>query len=81
MNIGESKFDRILANINRNILLHDLSQYVVAMKDGAVLFMSGFLDEDKEVITESAVSVGLTPLSGLNEGQWQLLSFIKRQNP
>lgn len=36
------KFDIILANINRNILLRDIEQYVKAMKQDALLLVSGF---------------------------------------
>ena len=38
----EGKFDVVLANINRNILLRDMHYYVDAMKAEAHIFFSGF---------------------------------------
>ena len=44
--LGDEHYDIILANINRNILLQDVPQYVRCMNDGALLFLSGFYEED-----------------------------------
>ncbi len=48
--IGDGKFDYILANINRNILLQDISTYAKALEKGGVLMMSGFYLEDVPII-------------------------------
>ncbi|MBN2745935.1 MAG: 50S ribosomal protein L11 methyltransferase [Bacteroidales bacterium] len=42
----ESKYDIILANINKNILLRDLSIYEKRLKIGGLIFMSGFYESD-----------------------------------
>ena len=39
---GKGPFDVIIANINRNILLNDMKQYVSCMHPGSELYMSGF---------------------------------------
>ena len=44
--IQAGKYDLILANINRNIILEDLSTYARGMKPGALLITSGFYEED-----------------------------------
>ena len=44
--LGEEHYDIILANINRNILLQDIPQYVQCMNDSALLLLSGFYEED-----------------------------------
>ena len=61
INIGgtekiQTKFDIILANINRNILLKDMPNYVSALKPNGSLFLSGFFLEDFEIIKHSALS-------------------------
>ena len=57
------KYDIILANINRNILLEDLPTYSRSMRRGGMLFMSGFFTEDKPMLTEAAGRLhgGLVP--------------------
>ncbi|WP_418436583.1 50S ribosomal protein L11 methyltransferase, partial [Bacteroides sp.] len=39
---GKGPFDVIIANINRNILLNDMKQYVASMHTDSELYMSGF---------------------------------------
>ena len=38
-----SKYDLILANINRNILLEDMKTYARSLRPGGELFISGFI--------------------------------------
>ena len=68
-------FTHILANINRNILLHDMHTYVAALEIDGLLFMSGFLTQDREVITEKARDLGLSPMQSLEHDNWAMLSF------
>jgi ribosomal protein L11 methyltransferase (prmA) len=51
---GKGPFDVVIANINRNILLNDIKQYVTCMHPGAELYMSGFYVDDIPVIREEA---------------------------
>ena len=57
--IQAGKYDLILANINRNIILEDLSTYARGMKPGALLITSGFYEEDSAMIEAEAVRQGL----------------------
>ena len=57
--VQRSKYDLILANINRNVLTADMPSYSACMKDGAVMFLSGFYTEDVECIKASAAANGL----------------------
>lgn len=52
-------FDIILANINRNILLQDMSVYANHLRNGGRLVMSGFYKEDIPVIQNEATKQGL----------------------
>ena len=44
--LKDQQFDLIIANINRNILLNDMSNYVNCLKTGGLLLLSGFYRDD-----------------------------------
>ncbi len=52
--IGNTKFDLIIANINRNILLLQIDKYAEVLKPGGRIFMSGFYENDIPVLLEKA---------------------------
>jgi ribosomal protein L11 methyltransferase len=57
--IPDQKFDTILANINRNILLDQLDTYAHVSNEGTVLFLSGFYeDPDLKIIKEKCEAIG-----------------------
>lgn len=70
-------FDYIFANINRNILLHDMHRYVQAMRKGGHLLLSGFYETDIEALTSSAASLGLSLQRSVSKEGWAglLLTF------
>lgn len=71
------KYDMVLANINRNIILNDIDRYAKALNEGGKLLLSGFLVEDIADIT-TAVSVrGLCPIAQSEEEGWVCLVFKK----
>jgi ribosomal protein L11 methyltransferase len=51
--------------------------YVDSLVNGGVLFMSGFLSQDKTVITAKAQELGLSPHQSLEQDNWMMLSFVK----
>lgn len=75
------RFDVVVANINRNILLADMARYVAAMKPKAQskLTLSGFYEADAEDIIKCANALGLSLCTKqtLSDGQndWCMLSF------
>lgn len=71
------KYDVIIANINRNILLNDMQQYVDCLNENGILFLSGFYTEDIPVISESCTSKGLTYVKQFERNNWVALKFIK----
>ena len=75
--IGNSKYDVVLANINRNILLRDMHHYVVAMKPQAHIFFSGFYTEDLDSIKEEAKRLGLRYVLHLSRNNWVAAEFVK----
>ncbi len=68
--IGEKKYDLILANINRNILLSDIPSYAGALRPGGQLFLSGFFEEDLPLVNERASLSGLEYRSNREKNNW-----------
>ena len=71
------KYDIIIANINRNILLNDMQQYVDCLNTNGILFLSGFYTEDIPFISESCTSKGLTYVKQFERNNWVALKFVK----
>ena len=69
------KFDVVLANINRNIILEDINKYIDAMNRNSDLLLSGFLSEDVVIIRDKVESLGLSFVSHKNKNKWNLLHF------
>ncbi len=72
------KYDLFIANINRNILLNDMTSYVNCMNDNATLLLSGFYTEDIPAIQECCENLGLTYLSKKERNNWVALKFEKK---
>ncbi|HET8808723.1 MAG TPA: 50S ribosomal protein L11 methyltransferase, partial [Flavobacteriaceae bacterium] len=71
------KYNSILANINRNILLEDMDQYVKCLETDGSLFLSGFYLEDLPVIQNACENHGLTYAKHLERNQWTAVKFVK----
>lgn len=76
--IPDQKFDIILANINRNILLNDMAEYITHLEQGGSLFMSGFYEgDDRNAIQESAEKQHLTYAKHKTKNNWVAIHFKK----
>ena len=73
----QGRFDVVLANINRNILLRDMHHYVEAMCPAAHIFFSGFYTEDLPSIKEEAERLGLCYCRHLSRNNWVAAEFVK----
>lgn len=71
----EGNFDLVMANINRNILLNDMPQFVTKMKTGTTLILSGFYTDDCPILIEKAHALGLTLQTQKEDQQWACLVF------
>jgi len=76
--IKSNKFDVIIANINRNILLRDMHFYADALNINGLLLLSGFFSIDKEVLAEEANKLGLTLTFENTKNEWTMLEFVKK---
>lgn len=70
-----AEFDVVLANINRNILLHDMEHFVRVMAPGATLILSGFYQSDCQMLADKALSLGLHPITTATDGDWACMCF------
>lgn len=75
LNKVEGTFDLVMANINRNILLNDLPQFVSKMNAGATLILSGFYTDDCQILIEKAQTLGLSLQQQKEDQQWACLVF------
>jgi len=70
-------FDLVLANINRNVLLAEIPQYVKNIKSGGKLVTSGYFSESANDILEKAEQSGLTLIESRTMNNWMLQVFKK----
>jgi ribosomal protein L11 methyltransferase len=73
---GNEKFNILLANINRNIILEDLPLYKNNMLPGAFLITSGYYEVDLEVIKKAAADLGLQLLDFSTSDNWCRATFV-----
>lgn len=74
--LKNKKYDLIIANINRNILLNDMQSYVDCLNPKGTLLLSGFYFEDIPYIDESCVARGLTYVKKFQRNNWVSLKYI-----
>ena len=75
--LNDRQFDVILANINRNILLRDMKEYVKSLAENGRIFFSGFYEEDLVLITKEAEHLGLKYVNHVTKNNWTAAVFVK----
>ncbi|MCD9585191.1 50S ribosomal protein L11 methyltransferase [Tenacibaculum maritimum] len=75
--LNNKKYDLIIANINRNILLKDMEIYTNCLHKEGVLLLSGFYKEDIPVINEEVIKYGLKLDKILERNNWVALKYLK----
>jgi len=75
--LDESLFQVILANINKNILLQDMSVYSSCLKQGGKLLLSGFFTTDIEELKNAASNNGLKFVKTTEKNNWAMLMLEK----
>lgn len=76
---GEQPFDIVLANINRNILLHYAPGLAARTSAGGQLLLSGILREDMPLLRDAFEAQGFHFAQHSHEGNWACLRFTKKQ--
>lgn len=71
----EDRFDIVIANINRNILIADMPAFRAHMKEGAQLILSGFYEADMPMIEAAAKEHGLSLCDVVTDEEWACALF------
>jgi len=75
--LTDQKYDVLIANINRNILLNDMVTYTKCLNENGILLLSGFYKEDIAIIDNEVSSYGLTLQNTLERNNWVSLKYLK----
>ena len=69
------RYDVILANINRNILLHDLPTYARSLRRGGTILLGGFFESDVPRLLDAAAPLGLGSASVATLDGWACIAL------
>ncbi len=75
--IVDRKYDFILANINRNILLADMKHYIETLNAKGFIIFSGILEQDIDSISDCATNLGLSHVSTILKDGWAAIEFSR----
>jgi ribosomal protein L11 methyltransferase len=76
--IPAEQYDAILANINRNILIDQMSRYAEALKPGGEIYFSGFYESpDLDIIKDEAGKYGMKYITHKKDKEWVAAKFVK----
>ena len=78
--LPEISYDVILANINKNVLLDEISVYSQFLKEGGQLLLSGFYEEDIEDIDNTAKKCFLKMAFRNSKNKWASIVYEKCKN-
>ena len=76
--LQNKKYDLIIANINRNILLNDMQHYVNCLNLNGILLLSGFYTEDIDAIDNCCNTNGLEFVKKIERNNWVSLKYFKK---
>ena len=71
------KYDVIIANINRNILLNDMQAYMNCLNDDGIILLSGFYKEDIPIIDEEVSKYQFKIDKIIERNNWVALKYKK----
>ncbi len=73
----DKSYDIIIANINRNILLQDISTYVACLSKNGLLFLSGFYTEDQDILNKKCEENQLYFVESITKNNWMAMIYKK----
>lgn len=73
----DKKYDVIIANINRNILLTDMNSYMNCLNEKGIILFSGFYKGDIPVIDVEVSKYGLKLDKVIERNNWVSLRYLK----
>lgn len=72
----DQKYDVIIANINRNILLTDIPKYAQCLNKNGMLFLSGFYRGDIPLISSKCAEVSLKFEKKIKKNNWVAVKYV-----
>ena len=78
-NIPSKQFDIILANINRNVILHYLPELKKSLSENGCLLLSGLLTTDEKDIVTACTENNLDMIKLIEKNNWISLLFVNRK--
>jgi ribosomal protein L11 methyltransferase len=80
IDIKGKKFDVIIANINKNVLLSHLPSYSKCLNTNGILLLSGFFETDAEDLISAAFKENLVLKSKKIKDGWTILCLKNKNN-
>ena len=74
---GGEDYDVFIANINRNILLDNMEIYSESIKNGGVLFLSGFYENDISILENKCSEFGFVLTESRIKDNWAAMRLVK----
>ena len=71
----DEKFDVVIANINRNILINDMSAFKRHMKNDGCLILSGFYESDVPMLEKAAMDNAMSLKNAVTDEEWACALF------
>lgn len=71
--------DIIIANINKNVLLSEISEYARLLTSDGILILSGFFEKDAPEICAQAEKLGLIQIKQKCKNLWVVIVLSKRE--
>ena len=70
-----NKYDIILANITRNVIVDNLAHFAGSLNNNGTLLLSGLLEDDEKIIEEAAEKYHLKLQSVIRRDKWSCMTF------
>jgi len=77
-NVPDVKYDFVLANINLNVLVHDIPFLAKNMNCDSLMFLSGFLVNELKIIEKCCSESGLILVKTMEKDNWSACVFNKK---
>ena len=71
----DEKFDVVIANINRNILINDMPAFKRHMKKDGCLILSGFYESDVPMLEKAAMDNAMSLKNAVTDEEWACALF------
>ena len=74
-----SRYDVILANVTRGIILNHAGEFYQRLNPGGRIVISGILDTDHDEVHQAYIKTGFFGLESMKIGKWTALSFGRKE--